>query len=435
VKNLSTIVAVVCALSSVASAGKKKHHRAPAKEDAPVVSPSQVEEPAATPAVEASPVPAPVVVATTDEISSTDAAAATNVEATAAAKPTDESLIPALAAGSVAVKIFGSLRPSVGAAYRSEAVERDRVAYGVSGSRIDLGGDIKVGGGVSATLYTIIGTETNDEGSTVGKIYLERALVNYSPIKQFNFSVGRDAVPLSAQSATPTVARVFPYRIGLDSTFVLPADVGLQASVSTKYVTALAGVWNGVSSDIQLAPGSSERGLLYSGRIEVTPLGPLSFDERARPTNLRIGIGAASTYRAATDFTYTGETGMRTRDLRASASARVAWQGLFVQAEVLRRQITDDLSMRPDVATAGYVQASWRFQAGNVDIAPLGRVGVEHQRQLSAPADGSSAEVGAAVFPLARGTDRLQISTLLARYVDPILGTTMQVFAQARLGF
>ncbi|HEY4176745.1 MAG TPA: porin [Kofleriaceae bacterium] len=431
---LGTIVAIVCALASVAEAGKKKHHKVPAKDDALIVSPSQVEEPAPAPAP-VEPTPAPVVVATAEEISATDAAAATKVEATAAAKPADENVIPELKAGPASVKLFGSLRPSVGAAYRSEAVERDRLAYGVSGSRIDLGGDITVGGGVSATLYTIIGTETNSEGSTVGKISLERALVNYSPIKQLRFSIGRDAVPLSAQSATPTVARVFPYRIGLDTTFVLPADVGLQAAVSTKYVTALAGVWNGIASDVKLSPGNTERGLLYSGRVELTPLGPLGFDERARPTDLRIGIGAATTYRAAQDFTLTGETSMRTRDLRASLSARAAWQGLFVQAELLRRQITDDLTMRPDVATAGYVQASWRFRAGSVDIAPLGRVGIEHQRQLSAPADGSSAEIGAAIFPLARGTDRLQISTLVARYVDPILGSTMQVFAQARLGF
>jgi hypothetical protein len=345
-----------------------------------------------------------------------------------------EYLVPELRAGSLQARLYGSLRPTIGVAHRETAVERDRWAYGFAGSRIDVGLDVDVGRGVTGSLYVQVAAG-RDDVATAGTVDLERALVSYQPIDVLEISVGRDYVPMSAQSATPSEARVFPTRIAIDETFVLPADVGLQVTTSTSLLTAMVGAWNGVATDVMLEPGAEERGLLYSARIEATPLGKLAFDERTRPSSLRLGIGAGATYRAATAFTPTGAAGSRSRDLRAAAAVRVAWRGLFVQGEILRRQITDDLSMRPDVATGGYVQASWRFAAGAVDVAPLARAGIERVRALSAPATGGSLELGGAVFPFARGSDRLSIAALYAHLVDPILGASDEVRAQLRLGF
>jgi hypothetical protein len=355
------------------------------------------------------------------------------------AAPTDSvtkgAVLPPLRTGIVEARFGGSLRPTVGLSRHDTPVARDRWAYGIAGSSIDVGMDARVGSHVSGTLYVSVGSERGPDGTLKGRIGLERAIVAYEPIRLLRLSAGRDSVPLSAQSATPTVARVFPDRIALDDTFVLPADVGLQARLTTDKISGFAGVWNGIASDVMLEAGASERGLLYSARVEVTPRGAFEFDEGRRENELRIGIGAAASYRAATAFTPTGMTGVRSRDLRATASLRVAWHGLFVQAEVLRRQITDDLSMRPDVATAGYIQASWRLRTARVDIAPLGRAGIEYIRQLSSPATGRSFELGAAVFPMARKTDRLQVSALYAHVQEPDLGLVDRFLMQLRLGF
>jgi hypothetical protein len=231
---------------------------------------------------------------------------------------------------------------------------------------------------------------------------------------------------------------VFPSRLDLDETFVLPADIGAQAIATLDRVSALVGAWvgewNGTDAMSEAAT-TDERGLLYSARIEATPLGKFGFDEEARPDGARIGIGVAATYRAATAFTATGAAGTRTRDLRAAFGVRVLWRGLFVQAEVLRRQVTDDLSMRPDVGTAGYLQTSWRFPIRAIDVAPMARAAVQYIHQMSAPANGHIVEAGAAVFPLARTSDRLHVTLLYALVVDPYLGRSDQLSGQVRLRF
>jgi hypothetical protein len=376
---------------------------------------------------------APVEGASASATASTpDAEASTTAPPT---QPKEGKATKPVEAGPVRVQLFGSLRPTVGVSHYPDGIQRDRWGYGATGSSIDVGVDAQAGSGVSGGLYVNVHTTRDQDGATVGKVGLESAVIRYEPIHGLVFIAGRDGVPLSAQSATPTIGRVYSTRIVLNDTFVLPADVGAQARYSTPYVSVFTGVWNGIASDAMLGPGARERGFLYSGRIEVTPLGPFEFSESTRPSTVRIGIGLASTYRAATTFTQTGTEAVHSRDLRAAASIRAAYRGLFVQAELLRKQITDDLSSRPDVATAGYVQASWRFRAGPIEMAPLARAGLMRVRQLSMPETGSSLEVGAAFYPLAKGSDRLQVSPMLMRIDDPDSGPRTEFLLQARLGF
>ena len=262
-----------------------------------------------------------------------------------------------------------------------------------------------------------------------------RAAIRWQPIPALRLGIGRDRVPLSAQSATPTSARLFPDRIELDRTFVLPADVGVQLAVTTPWFTILGGVWNGVAGDAMLGAVTDERGALVSGRVELTPLGSFAFDESARPASPRLGVGAAATYRASTAYDAGGTAGSRARDLRAALSVRFAWRGLHLQSEVMRRQITDDLSARPDVATGAYGQAAYRVAVSRIDVAPLVRIGRQWIRQLSAPARGTSVEAGLSAFPFARGSDQLQLSLLYGREEDPDLGRSDRAIGVVRLGF
>lgn len=335
-------------------------------------------------------------------------------------------VLPELATRAVRATFFGSLRPTFAMIQRDTPAARDRLTYGLGGSRVDLGLDAAAGAGVSALLYVRVASEDGE-----GRIELDRALVRYEPTRFLRFGVGRDKVPLSAQSATPTAARLFPTRIALDDTFVRPIDVGASASVVTDKVTTIAGVWNGAGGDAMLEPGATERGLIYAARVEVTPLGAFAFDETKTSDQLKLALGAGASYRAATAFTPAGNAGTRSRDLRATASVRVGWRGLYAQAEVLRRQITDDLSMRPDVATGGYVQASWQLSTHGVGIGPLFRAGVERVRQLSAPATGSSVEAGAMISP----ARRLQIVALFGRIAEPDTEVAQQLTTQIRVPF
>jgi hypothetical protein len=344
-----------------------------------------------------------------------------------------ENLVPAISSGLVKLQVFGSLRPTFGLVQRDTTSARDRWDYGAAGSRIDLGADAKAGHGVSAIFYMKLGSSVSEDDNDA-KVEVERAIVRWQPIKELRLSAGRDRVPLSAQGATPTAARVFPSRIALDSTYTMPIDVGVQSALTTPYVTASLGVWNGLAGDTMLAPGAEERGLLYSSRLEITPLGSLDFDETHRDCPLRFGIGTGATYRAASTFSPTGAEGMRSRDLRVAVSARMAWKGLLLQTEVLRKQITDDLSERPDIATGGYVQASWRFGVSKIEVAPLFRAGIDHVRQLTAPATGSSVEAGGAIFPFGN-TDRLVLVALWTRQQDPDLRAENRLTGQLRVRF
>jgi hypothetical protein len=353
-------------------------------------------------------------------------------------RPKEETkTVPSVDAGPVHVNFFGSLRPTAEVAYFPEGLNRDRVNYGATGSAIDVGADAQAGAGVSGAFYLRFFATRDANGGTSSKVALERAVLQYEPLRGLVFIVGKEGIPLSAQSATPTLGRVFPTGVDLVGTFVVPADVGLQARYYTDRVSIFTGAWNGIASDAILEPGASERGFLYSARVEVTPFGPMEFNENMRPTTARIGIGAAMTYRAATTYTAVGTEAVHSRDLRAAASIRAAWQfGLFLQAEILRKQVTDDLSSRPDVATGGYVQASWRFKVRNkVDVAPVARAGVQYVRQLSMPATGTEQELGVAVYPLANGNDRLQLSTMLMRLLRPDRGPELQALVAARLAF
>jgi hypothetical protein len=325
-------------------------------------------------------------------------------------------------------QLFWALAPALDLGYRPDATDRDRWVYGAGGSRATLG-IYATYGQVSGLVFAGLGSSPQGQSS----LDLETALVRWKPTKLLTLSAGRDRVPVSVQSATPTPALVFPSRVPLDGEFALKAQAGVQAELSHEYVTARVGVWNGISSDISGAMPVPEQGLLTSALVTVTPLGKLDIDENAGRGPLRIGIGGAIAYRASSSYLPDGMTASRARDLRASFAVRVGYKGLYGEAEVLRRQITDDLSMRPDVATGAYIQGGWRFRAGKASFAPLLRLGTLAVRQRSAPARGGSFELGLAALPLA--SDRLRVVGLYQYLVDPDLGASHRGLAQLRLAF
>jgi hypothetical protein len=120
--------------------------------------------------------------------------------------------------------------------------------------------------------------------------------------------------------------------------------------------------------------GAREQGPLFSVRVDAEPLG--AFESRdARPMRgpFRFAAGAGVVYHPAVLFDEDGFLDRRIRDVRLSASARVAGGGVYAQAEILRRDRSDDISSRREVATGAYVQAAVLTPLKG--IAPIGRVG------------------------------------------------------------
>ncbi len=339
-------------------------------------------------------------------------------------------LAPTLVMGKGAAKaeLFTALSPAVDVGYRPEAEPRDEWAYGAAGSHAALG-LYASSGDVTGLVFVLLGAPT-DTQSAVG---VDLALVRYKPRPYFWVEAGLEHIPLGIQGATATPALVFPSRVPLDSTFDIGAQAGAQIVASHDLGTVQVGVWNGTSGDISGTMPVDNRGPLLSARVEATPLGKLPFDENHVTDDLRVAVGIGATYRAATSYLADGMEGTHSRDLRATLGVRVAWYGGLVEAEVLRRQITDDLSLRPDVATGAYLQAAWRVYAGKTLIVPLARVGVLGIRELAAPATGRSIELGAAIQPGA--SDKLRITALGQQIIDPDLGESDRLVASVRFAF
>lgn len=292
-------------------------------------------------------------------------------------------------AGLDGVKIGGYLRPELVFGLHPEAAPADRYDYGIDGSRAGL----QVGGQPLETVHVAFHMSLGDD------VAVESALLTWRPVAWASLTVGRRSVPFTASSSTSSNAMLFPGRVELHRAFERDKDLGVFATASTpaRHVIVSAGAWNGG------ADADAGRGILGSVRIDVSPLGAMPFEEGDLARGpLRVSAGAGALYREHSRYDDAGYESVRRRDLRASASARASYRGLFVQTEVLRRQVTDSLSARPDVATGWYAMASYYVVAGALGLAPLARVGVLAEDQMTLPVTGTSYEAGLALLPRPR---------------------------------
>jgi len=344
------------------------------------------------------------------------------VEVSGGQKPTIE-----LSNGPTKARLFGSLGPAVGVTYAPTATDADRLRGGVEGSNAGLGLHAQIAT-LSGIAYVSVTAPQNDNSI----VHLDRATLRWEPFKFLQLSAGHEPIPLDVQSATPMAAMMFPQALPWNGEFAPVAKAGAQVAGLHEYGSVWVGIWDGFAPDLA-AEIIEERGLMGSARVEVTPLGKFDYDENVKNIPLRVGIGAGVTYRAATGYRGDGMANRRSRDLRAAGSVRVGWTALLVEVEVMRKQITDDLSMRPDVATGVYGQASYRIKLDTWQLVPLGRVGTYTIRQMSAPSQGSSAELGLGTIPWP--SDRLRVMGLYQYIGDPQLGASHRGVLQARLSF
>jgi hypothetical protein len=250
-------------------------------------------------------------------------------------------------------------------------------------------------------------------------IFMEELSVNYKPVDfkpqdktlvTLDLKLGQLRIPFTAANRSPNAALMFPRRSAPNNVFLFGTDLGGLATMGIyeDRVEVSGGVFNGTGLGIGEANEDSgvqtialRRGALYSTRIDINPLGGFPFAEGDLGRGpFRFGLGGGLLYFPSRLFDEAGnDTRTRARDLRASASARLAVRGLYLQAEFLRRQQTDSLSSLPFVATGAYGQGSFFYPVyKNLGMAPVGRFGWTRLDESFDPRTTYYAEGGLALY-------------------------------------
>jgi len=324
--------------------------------------------------------------------------------------------------------VAGYVKPTFGVLYRPQGVEQDQWDYSaaatIAGLEVhaeplrgwvftanvlasgevsqNVGGGGSGGGGGGGEDDKLPFTKT-DFASLSSAIDVLELSVGYRPTRALAFRAGQMRIPFTLSQQVGMTALVFATRDTFTDVFLRGADLGAMGTVDLGgKLVVQAGVFNGATVT---TAGDNERGALYTARLDYNPLGDLpqgSADFNRGP--LRVGFGGAVIYMPGTQYTPGGFELMRTRDIRASASARASWRGLSIQSEVLRRQRTTNISSRPLVSTGAYAQASyfWHFTRGFA-TAPIARLGWVREDEAFDPRDVSSAEVGLSLYLIGDG--------------------------------
>ena len=310
------------------------------------------------------------------------------------------------------LNLRGYIQPALGLRYRPDGVPRDQWEFGADATRIgiELAGSpihgwfyvlhMVIGGDILTSLVDVsvvdrVGDGAPNDIDTTSQfaplVAFEEATIGYAMSDQFNVRLGQMRIPFTVQHQSPNTSLMFPQRSGPNDIFLKDTDLGALATADLGDITASAGVFNGTGTtpfagapfDPACGCNRVVRGLMYTGRVDVTPLGEFPLGVRGRADQpLRLGVGAGLLYFPFNTFDNSGFSNARVRDLRASASFRLAVGGLTGQAEVLRRQQTDSLSHRPIIATGGYGQLSYYVPlSSDFGFAPIARWGATVEDQ------------------------------------------------------
>jgi len=356
----------------------------------------------------------------------------------------DRAVPPTVASTTVTVKspvveLHGYLQPQFGARHRPQALPRDRWEYGGLSTRAGL---IVSGNPIASLSYVVhlsldvrsllvlTGVDvvdTNGDGAsdnvTVARTATTRTLfeevsVTYRPIDDVSLKMGAMRIPFTVASRSVNTALMFPNRPSANEVFQSGSDQGIiaLAKLWQARLAASVGVFTGTS--LELAPPNTEyRGLVYSARVDAAPFGKLPEAETDfRREGFRLGVGVGGLLRNGALYTRAGYDLAETRDVRASASFRMAYGGLFVQAEALRRLLTDNVTARPNQASGAYAQASFFVPIGaSVGVAPIGRLGFTTEDEATLPRTTVYMEGGLSWFP-ALELERPETVRLLIQY-------------------
>ncbi len=290
----------------------------------------------------------------------------------------------------------------------------DRIANADAGKTDGPGGDD----------YLLVLERQTSPGFTVERLAVEYEPVRFKPkaseLVRVRLSLGQMRIPFTAQNRSQNFALMFPRRSTTNNVFLLGTDLGAQANAAIwdERFELSFGVYNGTGLAVS---ESNERGTLLASRVDIQPLGGFPYSEGDLDRGpFRLGVGAGLLYYPSRNFDNSGEdTTKRSRDLRASASLRLAVRGFYVQSEFLRRQRTDNLTNRPLVATGAYAQTSYFIALpatpnNRFGLAPAARFGWTELDQRFAPRAAMFTETGMLFY--IGNDERPDVIRILAQY-------------------
>ena len=267
--------------------------------------------------------------------------------------------------------------------------------------------------------YTVFGADTTSAVTSVGLVdtdndgnadtvstdtedvvlsLIREASIRWQPIEVLGIKAGRMRIPFTSQAQSPDTNLLFPDRSGPNDSFLGGTDLGVlvNGQDTEKRAVVNLGVFNGSGLG---AANTLERGVLYTARLDINPLGGFSFDESG-PTRdpFRVGIGASVAYHPLTTFDSAGYEDVSFQDIRASGSFRMAIEGIHAIVEGLFRSRVDSLSSRPTESLGAYGQLGWYLPLG---VEPVARLGWVERDRTFFPRQTWWGEAGLNFYPFA----------------------------------
>ena len=291
------------------------------------------------------------------------------------------------------VETHGYVAPQFQAVWRPDARPVDQSRVGMTGSKAGLifnGGvsplwgfrvHFVVGEDTFAALTSAAPVDEDNDGETdsvstttqpaIGNMVVE-STVTYNPMKALQVKFGRMRIPFTSQAQSPNTDLMFPERSGPNETFLRGSDMGalIKTDLLDNRIQASTGLFNGTSTNVFK---TKRQGVLYTGRVDLSPLGAFGFSETSEWAGpLLLGVGAGIIHNPYTAFDGAGYPTVSVTDTRYSLSGRVSFYGLYVVGEYLQRQQLDSMSSRPQWGNGWYGQAGWHLPRG---FEPMFRMG------------------------------------------------------------
>jgi hypothetical protein len=291
------------------------------------------------------------------------------------------------------IRTHGYVAPRFQAVFRPEARPVDQSRIGMTKSKAGLIFAGKIVPVWQFNIHFVVGNDSfpaltsadpvdeDNDGETdsvytttqpaIGNMVVE-STVTYKPMKALQVKFGRMRIPFTSQAQSPNTDLMFPERSGPNETFLRGSDMGglIKTDLIDNRVQASAGLFNGTSTNVFK---TKRQGVLYTGRIDLNPLGAFGFSETSEWAGpLLLGVGAGIIHNPYTAFDSAGYPTVSVTDTRYSLSGRVSFYGLYVVGEYLQRQQLDSMSSRPQWGNGWYGQAGWHLPRG---FEPMFRMG------------------------------------------------------------
>ena len=328
------------------------------------------------------------------------------------------------------IRTHGYVSPQFQAVWRPDARPVDQSRVGMTKSKAGIIFDGRVSAHWGFKIHFVVGGDTfkaltharpvdeNNDGSTdsvhteseeaMGDMVVE-STVTYKPVSALQVQLGRMRIPFTSQAQSPNTDLMFPERSGPNQAFVKGSDMGglIKTNLFEGRMKGSVGVFNGTSTN---ALKTSRQGVLYTGRIDVNPLGDFGFSETSEWAGpFLVGLGAGAIYNPYTAYDDAGYATVSVTDTRYSLGGRASFYGLYIVAEFLSRQQLDSMSNRPVWGSGWYGQAGWHLPMG---LEPMFRMGSATIDESFDPQTTNWIDVGLNYYPAlkAKRADQVKIT-------------------------